>query len=372
MRCARYGLLLALLTAGCQGGAKPAGGGPPGAGGRAAAVQLTTLSPQTVVESSEYLATLSSRRAVEIHPQVSGPITQIFVKPGDRVQAGTAMMEVDPERDQAVLANLKAMLAQRQSALDLAKQNFDRAERLIKPGVISQQEYETARGNLNAAEADLRAVQAQIDAQRTQLTYDRVQAPFTGVVGDIPVKVGDAVTPATLLTTLNESNTLQAYVHVPLDRAASLTPDTVVQLLDDKGQVIAEQRVGFVSPQADPNTQTLLLRIDFANTGNLRAAQLVRARVVWSKHPGLLIPVNAVVRLSGATFAFVAEKTDKGEVAHQIPVELGHIQDNAYVVISGLSAGQQVVVSGVQNLADGMPIRPEAPPAAPDAGAPTR
>lgn len=323
-------------------------------------VKLQTLQLQPVQESSEYLATLSSRRSVAIHPQVTGPVTHIYVQPGQRVKQGEVLLEINPQRDQATLSNLRAQRAQREAAVQLAKRNFERAKQLVGPGIVSKQDYESARSALASAQAELKAAQAQIEAQATQLAYDRVAAPFEGIVGDIPVKVGDSVSPSTTLTTLDEAANLQAYVHVPLDRAKELGPHTVVQLLDDQGRTLAQQEVGFVSPQADPATQTLLLRIDFPNPEALRAAQLLRAKVIWSTHPGLLLPANAVQRLSGQTFAFVAAQGDGGMVAQQVPVKLGDLQGNDYVVLSGLQPGQQVVVSGVQQLSSGAALSPQA------------
>jgi len=332
-------------------------------------VQLVTLSPRPVQESSEYLAQLTSRQAVDIHPQVTGPLREIYVKPGQAVKAGTPLMEIDPSRDEAALASLQAQRGQRQASVALAQQNFDRAKRLLAPGVVSQQDYDAAQSSLAVAQADLKAADAQIAAQKTLLAYDRVQAPFDGVVGDVPVKVGDAVSPATTVTTLTAQQHLQAYVHVPLDRAPDLQPHTLIQLLGGAdGGVMAQSEVGFVAPQADPSTQTLLLRMDFPNGAQLRSDQLVRARVIWTTHPGVLIPVTAVRRLSGQTFAFVAEQGPKGLVAKQVPIEVGGVQGNDQVVTKGLSAGTRVVVSGIQGLADGSPIAPEsakapAPPA---------
>jgi len=97
--------------------------------------------------------------------------------------------------------------------------------------------------------------------------------------------------------------------------------------------------------------------------GQFRADQFVRARVVWSTAPGLTVPVTAVVRVNAQFFACVAEKTDQGMVAKQKPVQLGDIVANDYMVQSGLAAGEQLIVSGLQKIRDGAPVM-LAPPAA--------
>jgi multidrug efflux pump subunit AcrA (membrane-fusion protein) len=91
----------------------------------------------------------------------------------------------------------------------------------------------------------------------------------------------------------------------------------------------------------------------------IRSAQFVRARVVWSSHPGLMIPVTAVARISGQYFTFVAQQGPKGMVARQTPVQVGEITDNSYPVLAGIKPGDQVIVSGAQNLADGAPVKVE-------------
>jgi multidrug efflux pump subunit AcrA (membrane-fusion protein) len=131
-----------------------------------------------------------------------------------------------------------------------------------------------------------------------------------------------------------------------------------VQILDGSGKVILSTRVNFISPQVDTSTQSVLAKAPVDEAADkLRSQQLVRARITWSTQAGITIPVVAVSRVSGQFFAFVADKKDGKEVARQIPLTLGEISGNDYTVLSGLKAGDEVIVSGGQNLADGMPIK---------------
>jgi len=180
-----------------------------------------------------------------------------------------------------------------------------------------------------------------------------------GIVGDIPVHVGDRVTNTTLLTTIDERRGLELYLPIPSDRAKELKMGAPVEILDAAGNVILTTKVYFISPQVDTSTQSVLAKAPVDQTADkrLRSQQLVRARITWNTQPGITIPVVAVSRISGQFFAFVAEQKDGKEVARQIPLTLGDISGNDYKVISGLKAGDDVVVSGGQNLADGMPIK---------------
>ena len=197
----------------------------------------------------------------------------------------------------------------------------------------------------------------QIRQQRSQLNYYRVTAPNSGSIGDVPVNVGDRVTRTTMLTTVNENDVLEVYLNVPVQQATQLKVGLPVRLVDDRGQVLATNTLTFISPTVDTSTQSVLAKAQLVEgRGQYRADQFVRARVVWSTVPGLTVPVTAVVRVNAQFFAFVADKSAQGMVAKQKPVQLGEIIGNDYVVQGGLTAGEQLIVSGLQKIRDGAPV----------------
>ena len=107
-----------------------------------------------------------------------------------------------------------------------------------------------------------------------ELHYYKVVAPTDGIVGDIPVRVGDRVTVSTLLTTVDEPGSLELYLNVPVERSRELKMGTAAQLLDADGKVLAESRVDFISPEVDYTTQSVLAKATFKNASNsLRTAQ---------------------------------------------------------------------------------------------------
>jgi RND family efflux transporter MFP subunit len=198
---------------------------------------------------------------------------------------------------------------------------------------------------------------AQITQQQVQLKYYSVFAPTDGIVGDVPVHVGDRVTNTTPLTTIDERRGLEVYIAIPSEHARQIKMGAPVDVLDNTGKVLLQSKVYFISPQVDTSTQSVLAKAPADQADNtLRSMQLVRARVTWSTHSGITVPVVAVSRVSGQFFAFVAEEQDGKTVAHQRPVQLGEISGNDYTVLSGLKAGDRVVVAGGQSLADGAPI----------------
>jgi RND family efflux transporter MFP subunit len=352
-------LAAACDTSSAAPGAKP--GAPPPAG-----VQLTTLATTDVRDATEYIATLRSRRSIAIQPQVDGQITKIWVASGDRVINGQPLAQIDSARAQASVSAAEATRASRLATLALARRELERTTSLVEKGALTGQALDQARSGVEAAQADVDALTAQIQSSQVQLRYYRLVAPAVGVVGDIPVRVGDRVTPATVITTLDNNDALEAYVSIPVERAAQVKVGTAVELVGDDGANLATGQVYFISPQVNADTQSVLVKATFTNaTGGLRAEQFVRARVVWSNHPGILIPALSVVRLAGQTFVFVAETTPDGKtlVAKQRPVTLGELTGDSFPVEKGLAAGDRVVTSGIQKLRDGAPIAPVAPTA---------
>jgi RND family efflux transporter MFP subunit len=313
-----------------------------------------TVEQQPIEDFSDYLATLTSRRAVMLHPQVSGYVRSIAAKPGMPVKAGTPLLQVDSAAETASLQNLLATRESLVASAAFAKDQFERSQTLRKDGIVSQQDLDQARSQADQAEASLRASDALIASQKARLAFFNILAPIDGVVGNVPVKVGDFVTPATPLTSVTQDSGLEAEVQIPVERASALGPDSKVRLIAHDGKLLGESPVVFISPRTDPSTQLVLIKAAFDSPQGLRADQVVRARVVFSTTPGLAIPTRAITRQAGQTFAFVV---DPNNVARRRAVSLGTIQGNSYVVRAGIDSGQKVVVSGLQTLADGAPVQ---------------
>jgi len=312
-----------------------------------------------VPQSTEYVATLQSRQSVTIQPQVEGFVTKIFAKSGDRVAAGAPLMEIDPRKQAATVHASEATHAAKLAALRLAEQQHQRVASLYAQGLSSKQDLDQAQSALDSARADSASSEAQVREENVNLGYYRVVAPSAGVVGDIPVRVGDRVTNATVLTTLDRAGGLEAYISVPVERAGNLKPGLPVEIVDDSGKTLARSRITFVAPRVSDDTQSILAKAAIDESGGgLRPAELVRARVVWSSAPGLTVPIVAVTRVNGQFFVFVVEGSEGRWVARQKPVKLGEMIGSDYVVESGLRPGDRVVTAGVQKIGDGAPVAP--------------
>jgi RND family efflux transporter MFP subunit len=260
------------------------------------------------------------------------------------------------------VSSQQAELAAADAAVGYARQQQQRNTDLYTAGAISKQTLEQSETALRTADANLTALQAQVRQQEVQLRFFTIPAPTAGIVGDVPVRVGSQVTPQTLLTTIDQNETLEVNASVPIERAAGLKTGLPLQVWSSDGaQRIATTSVSFVSPHVDDQTQSLLVKAAVKNPdGALRPSQYVRARIVWKTAEGLVVPVTAVLRVNGQFFAFVAEPGAGGALtAKQRPIKVGPIVGDSYPVLDGIKPGERVVVSGAQKLADGAAIAPQ-------------
>jgi RND family efflux transporter MFP subunit len=357
-------VLACVLASSCRGG-PGTGGGPP-----AMPVEVVTLRERPVEQATEFVGTVKSLRFTTVRPQVEGFVTRILARSGDHVEPGRPLMQVDPRMQQAAVANLESQRAARAADLSYAQQDAARTKTLYEAGAASQSELEHAQTTLQAAEAQLKAVEAQIKEQQVALGYYMVTAQTQGVVGDIPVRLGDRVTRDTTLTTIDQNAGLELYIDVPVQEAEHLKLGLPVHLVDDAGRRLLTTQLSFVAPSVDADTQSVLVKAELDPSSGLRTGQFVRARVVWTETPSLTIPFVAVSRINGQYFGFVAATAEGGQlVARQRQLDLGAVVGNDYIVRSGLKPGEQLIVSGIQNIADGAPVRIVAPAADPSQAA---
>lgn len=384
-------------------------------------VELQEVTSSTVEEFSEFVGVLEAEDRVALRPEISGRVVQVFVEPGERVEAGTPIARLQAEQSRAELggatADVEASIAsvntaeaqlraaeasQARAAADLELENteLERTQRLVTEGALPQQDLDRARNlqqttaaalrvaqeDVGAARAALTEAQARLNRSRADQTVARedlqdseVVAPIAGLVGDVPVRVGDFVSSSDVITSIIQNDLLELNLAVPIERSPELRVGLPVELIGGDGEAVARGQVSFVSPEVDAGAQSVLAQAQFQNNGVLRDGQFVRTRVIWNSAPGVLVPTNAVTRVAGETFVFVAGTPDQcpqegppgaappgppggaegegpSQVALQRPVTLGILQDNSYQIVSGVEEAEQVVVSGVINLQNCAPI----------------
>lgn len=404
-------LLASVVTTACSNPEAQEQGLPP------ALVETQEVKTDRVQDGSEFVGSLEARERVQLRPEIDARIVSILVSPGDRVEAGTPILELKADVNRAEASGAAADVSAAQAAVNTARAQlqaaeaeraraesnvrlqtteYERTAQLVEEGAQSQQELDQATNNRDTAIAALQAAQdqvgvAQAEVNQAQAELSRAQAdqavassnlgdttvnaPIAGVVGDIPVKVGDYVTTADNMTSIIKNDVLDLNISVPIERNDQLRVGLPVELVNGQGDVLVRGQISFVSPEVNPDDQAILAKASFPNNGNLKDGQFVRARIIWQSGPGILIPTSAVTRIAGQTFVFVAEPGEPGpdgqpqQVAKQKPVSLGNIQGNNYQVLSGLEPGEQVITSGVLNLTDGAPVM-QGPPGGQQPGQP--
>jgi len=376
------------------------GGGPP----PGVPAQLASVSTQPLEITSEFVGTLEARQSVPLRPEVNGYIKQIFVQAGDRVPAGKIVVLLSLDKQQAQLdreiAVLNAVRAQRTSAiadlraleaekataeaeLALQRAEFDRIAKLVEEGALAQQSLDRVQRDRTKAEADLRAKQeqiaaaqariaeteatlkqasAQVNLESERLRDSTVTTPFAGVIGDIPVKVGTYVESGDTLMTITQNQVLELRLPIPLEQGPDLRLGLPVRMEDAQGKALGNGTITFISPQVNADAQTILAKASITNeSGQLRDGQFVRARVIWDRRPSaIVIPSTAIVAQGSERSVYVAVpgEAEGTLIAKQQPIQIGQIQGDSTEVVQGLTVGTQIVVSGTQKLADGVPLMP--------------
>jgi len=322
-------------------------------------VKVETINLAPVPRADEYVSTVKSRRSASIQPQVDGTLTRILVKSGDRVRAGQVLMTIDPLKQQATVDEQRSTEAQKKAIFNYNQQEVERQKKLYEGGVTSKQNYDYAVQAFENSKADLDSASAARVTQERQLAYYHLTAPFDGIVGDVPVHLGDYVSPQTLLTTVDKNTDLEAYIYIPTERAAEIRMGLPVQVVTSSGELIEKTKIDFISQQVDNALQGILVKAPIhAPRDRFRNSQLVKARVVWSTSPAPTVPVLAITRVGGQPFVYLADSSGSGAVAKQRAISLGDTIGNDYAVTAGLKPGDKVIVSGTQFLVDGMPVRP--------------
>jgi RND family efflux transporter MFP subunit len=335
-------------------------GGPPGGAGGGMPVKTETVQAKPVPNYTEYIATLQARGSAILQPDVEGQITKILVHSGEHVKAGQTILIIDPRRQEATVNSQEASLRTKQATLDFDRLDLERKKRLFSEGVIAKQDLDQSQTAYDAAKADLEATAAGVRQQSVQLRYYTVTAPHDGTVGDIPVRVGDRVQNTTQLTSIDGGGPLEAYISIPAENAGKVRVGTPVDILKENGDVAVRTKVTFISPRVDTTNQLLLIKAEVPNAkGQFRNYQLVHVHVIWDEAQHVVIPVTAVARLGNLAFAYVAEQSGQMTVAKQRKITTGDINGNDYVVLDGLKPGEKIIVTAVQTLVDGMPVKPE-------------
>ncbi len=316
----------------------------PGAGGGGplgVPVEVAVARTDTVVDAILATGQIEAINSIELRPEVDGRLVDILVREGAVVAKGTPLFKVDD-------AELKAQVARLEAERDLAEQALRRTRELLEQNASSE-------ADLEQAEASARSSRAQLELQQLRLERTVVRAPFAGVVGERFASVGDYVNNSTPLVTLQTVDPQRAVFQVPERYAQRLSVGQpvsfrVAALPDTEFSGV----VDFVDPVVQLPARTITVKAQVPNRDRtLKAGMFIEARLATDVRPNaVVVPEDAILPLQGATFVWLIED---GKAARR-QVELGVRMPGFVEITSGLSAGVQVVVGGLERLSDGVPV----------------
>ncbi len=336
-------------------------------------VAVFVVQPEKVVLTTVLPGRTSAFRVSEIRPQVSGYILKRLFKEGSDVKAGQVLYQIDPAPFQAALDNAKAALAKAKANLPAIQLRAKRYKELLADKAISQQDYDDAVAALGQVRAEIEYWKAQVKSAQINLGYTKVTAPISGRIGRSNVTEGAVVTAyqPTPLATIHQLDPI--YVDVPQSTAELLRLKKRLQngslyhdgenyikvklILEDGSLYPYEGTFQFRDVSVDPTTGSVILRMIFPNPEKILLPNMFVRAVIREgvKEDAILVPQQAVMRtLKGEPYVLVVGTGDKVEMRM---LQLDRTIDNKWLVVSGITAGDRVIIEGLQFVRPGMKVK---------------
>lgn len=328
-------------------------------------VSITTVKDTVAGSYDEYPAALTALNEVKLTAQVSGYITGVYFKDGDKVSKGQKLYTIDQQVYGANLQQAIANLQVQQTNLVKAQKDADRYHDLEKHDAIAKQQVDYADAALDAAKKQVAASQANVNAVRANVGFAVIRAPFTGTIGISQVKTGTAVVAGqTIMNTVSTDDPVAVDINVnqndifrflKLQQQKQEKFDTTFTLFFGDEKYNLPGRIFLIDRAVDPQTGTIKARLLFPNPkAMLKPGMNATVRVATNNtSSSIIIPFKAVTEQLGEYFTYVVG--DSSKVTQQ-KIDLGPQLGSDVVVKSGLQPGDKIVVEGVQNLHQGSVI----------------
>jgi membrane fusion protein (multidrug efflux system) len=314
-------------------------------------VDVDTARRGSVIDAVRATGRVEAVQAVELRPDEQGRVLALLFAEGQGVAAGTPLVRIDD-------ALLRAQAERATADRDLARQQLERVRRLRSENAASPADLERVEAAARSAEAALAVLELQVERST-------VRAPFAGVVGQRFVNAGDYVTTGTRLLTLQTMDPQRVVIEVPERHAASLRRGQAVEftVAAHPGRLF-QARVDFIDPVVQPESRTIVVKARAPNPGHLlKAGMFVEARLATAtRGDAIVVREDAVQPLRTANVIWAVVD---GKASRRV-VQLGTRSQGVVEVLSGVAAGEQVVVGGLERMAEGMAVAPRGPALATD------
>ncbi|HEY4744851.1 MAG TPA: efflux RND transporter periplasmic adaptor subunit [Desulfuromonadaceae bacterium] len=328
---------------------------------------VETVKTVAVPERLEVMGTVRARTSAVVSARIPGTITVLRVREGDRVGKGQVLVQLDAQEKAATAAAAAAGIDEAQRGLDeararkrLADATFERYRNLFNEQAVTRQEFDTRQteqelASQGAARAEARLKQAREGsrAATAMADYTRIVAPITGIVSAKPAELGATVFPAQPLLTIEDDGSYQLELAVPESLGARVKPGAMVQVMLDSLNTSISARVAQVVPAADPASRTFTAKVNLDQKG-LRSGMFGRGAIdLGTRVNTLLVPGKALMERGSLTSLWVVDLTN---IAHLRLVKAGKSIGDRREILSGLSDGERVVVSGAEKIREGVKV----------------
>lgn len=340
---------VALAPTGGAAPAGPAAAGGAGGGGRAPAVEVARVEVQRLTDDAQAVGSLRSRQSVVLRPEVSGRVTRINFRDGDRVRRGQLLVQLDDQLPQA-------QVKQAEAELSIARANHKRNQELVEQKFIAQRQVDESAANLQVAEAKLALA-------RASLARLRIVAPFDGVAGIRSINIGDYLKDGADIVNIEDLEAIYLDFRLPerFQTKVQKGQPALVEIDALPGRRYAAV-VQAIDPLVDANGRSIGIRGCIDNRHlQLRPGMFARVTAVFgSREQALVVPEEAIVPQGGRQFVYrLAIGPDQDtRIAQRVEVKVGVRQPGRVEVTEGLQAGDVVVTAGQQRIQkDGTPVR---------------
>ncbi|WP_447778881.1 efflux RND transporter periplasmic adaptor subunit [Aeromonas veronii] len=337
-------------------------------------VSVLTLTGRELVISEDLPARVAALRSADIRAQISGIVQRRLFEQGAEISAGTVLFQINPAPFKADVDSAAAALQRAEAVLARARIQIDRLKPLLRTDAISRQTYDDAVSQRDQAAADVAQARATLARHQLNLQFASVEAPIAGRIDQALVSEGALVSPTDAIPMARIQQIDQVYVDVRQpasvleslrQQAGSTAPELAVEILGSNGTPLGMQgHILFSGIEVDAGTGDVLLRVLVDNPERrLLPGLYVQARVPRARYANALtVPQQAVVRTSGQTSVWVVDGQGQAQL---VPVNTAELVNGQYRIASGLSAGQQVVIEGIDRLTPGVQVTasPWQPPA---------
>jgi RND family efflux transporter MFP subunit len=299
-----------------------------------------SVDKQPLTEMLRLDGTVEAVRESTVSAQTSGTVTELPFDIDDRVEAGELIVRLDDSEQRSRLSQAESALEEARAELADAQQNFERTRSLYQRDVVSQSQLDQARNRLDAARARVSRTEAAVDEARQQLEYTRIKAPYTGIVTERLVELGESVSVGQPLMSGLSLEQLRVVVSIPQQYADRVRRQRNAVVTLDDGRRLDTGEMTFY-PYADRSSHTFRLRVRLDEPeGSLYPGMLVRVEIPVAEREALWVPATSLYQRGELRAVYVQGADGKARLRQ---VRVGAKRDGALEILSGVSAGEQVL-----------------------------